>query len=319
MKKLDVIVVGELNVDLILNGMESFPGLGTEIFARDMTLTLGSSSAIFANNLSKLGTEVAFVGKVGNDYFGEFIVDNSRSARVQTDGILQTETSQTGATIVMSYGEERANVIHPGAMETLTISDIPTALLHEARHLHFSSYFLQPGIQQDLKHLFEAAKKAGLTTSFDIQWDPLDKWDLTLSEILPYVDIFLPNEIEAIKSTQTVSLDEAIDVLRNFGTTTIIKMGNKGSLSITKESLLHLPAYVNNQTVDAIGAGDSFNAGFISKYLKNAPIEVCQDFGNLIGALSTTASGGTGAFSDPTGLKKIAEEKFSYDKDGFTD
>src|SRR5690554_5292468 len=122
MKKLEVIVVGELNVDLILNGIESFPSLGKEILAKDMNLTLGSSSAIFANNLSSLGVGVGFVGKIGKDYFGDFILDNLRSAGVQTDGVIQSDSSQTGATIVMSFGEDRANLTHPGAMESFTMA-----------------------------------------------------------------------------------------------------------------------------------------------------------------------------------------------------
>jgi sugar/nucleoside kinase (ribokinase family) len=77
-KKFDVIVVGELNVDLILNQIESFPEVGKEKLAENMTLTLGSSSAIFASNLSALGMRVSFIGKVGNDVFGNFVKNNSK-------------------------------------------------------------------------------------------------------------------------------------------------------------------------------------------------------------------------------------------------
>ncbi len=317
MKTLDVMVVGELNVDIILNGIASFPSLGKEILAETMTHTLGSSSGIFASNLSSLGAKVGFIGRLGNDYFGDFILKRLRGAGVDTDGAIRSDSSPTGMTLVMSYGDDRANITHLGAMETLTIADVKESSLRQARHLHFSSYFLQPGIQQDLKHLFKTAKEAGLTTSFDAQWDPSEKWDLPLATLLPHVDLFFPNEVEAIHLTHSQTLGEAIEVLRHFSTATVIKMGNRGSLSVHGKELIHLPAYLNKQTVDAIGAGDSFNAGFIFKYLQKAPIPVCQDFGNLIGAISTTVAGGTGAFKDPKALKKIAREKFGYDKDGF--
>ncbi|MEP6951356.1 MAG: carbohydrate kinase family protein, partial [Ginsengibacter sp.] len=75
LKKFDVIVVGELNVDLILNQIESFPEIGKEKLADNMILTLGSSSAIFASNLSALGMRVSFVAKIGNDIFGHFCKD----------------------------------------------------------------------------------------------------------------------------------------------------------------------------------------------------------------------------------------------------
>jgi len=76
-KKFDVIVVGELNVDLILNSIDSFPEMGKEKIAKNMNLTLGSSSAIFASNLSSLGAQVGFIGKIGNDAFGFFILFSS--------------------------------------------------------------------------------------------------------------------------------------------------------------------------------------------------------------------------------------------------
>jgi len=75
---------------------------------------------------------------------------------------------------------------------------------------------------------------------------------------------------------------------------------------ITKE------AFLNTKVVDAIGAGDSFDAGFINKYINGSTLEECQAFGNLIGAVSTTAAGGTGAFSSYENVKKVAREKFDY-------
>ena len=76
--KTDVIVVGELNVDLILDKIESLPETGKEKLAERMSLTLGSSSAIFASNLSSLGMKVSFVAKAGNDIFGDFCMDRLR-------------------------------------------------------------------------------------------------------------------------------------------------------------------------------------------------------------------------------------------------
>lgn len=315
MKTLDVIVVGELNLDIIMNDIQGFPSIGKEILANKMTLTLGSSAAIFASNLSSLGAKVGFIGKLGKDHFGEFILDELQGVGVRTEGIQQGELP-TGATFVMNFGEDRANITYRGVMETLTFSDIPQDLLGEARHLHFSSYFFQPGLQKDLDKLLKFAKSAGLTTSFDAQWDPAEQWNSDLAELLPYTDIFLPNEKEAIKLTHSTCLDQAIKYLRGFNTTTIIKMGSKGSLSISKRGLLHLPAYINPQTVDAIGAGDSFNAGFIYKFLQRVPLEECQDFGNLMGAICTTAAGGTAAFKDPLRMAEIAKAQFGYNLSG---
>ena len=311
-KKFDVIVVGELNVDLILNNIDSFPEMGKEKIAKDMTLTLGSSSAIFASNLSSLGAKVAFLGKIGNDSFGELVIKSLSDKKVNTELIVKDKTSNTGATIVLNYEEDRAMVTYPGAMNNLDISDISDEAFSKAKHLHFSSYYLQPGIRNDVGLLFEKAKQLGLTTSFDMQWDPDEKWDLNYKEVLPNVDIFLPNEQELLNLTGKDDLDAALNDISQYSNSVAVKMGNKGSLLYSNKSKTEKNAYLNNQVVDAIGAGDSFNAGFIFKFIQGEPLDKCQNFGNLIGAINTTAAGGTTAFTNYNNIMKIAKEKFNY-------
>ncbi len=191
--KMDVIVIGELNVDIILNEIESFPVIGKEIIANSMSVTLGSSSAIFASNLSSLGAAVAFIGKMGKDNFAEVVLTSLERKNVDTSHIIKTTSLSTGATIVLNYDQDRANVTYPGAMNDFCLEDIDFGFLAGARHMHFSSCFLQPGIRKDLVTLFRKAKELGLTTSLDPQWDPEEKWDLPLEELLPFVDVFLPN------------------------------------------------------------------------------------------------------------------------------
>lgn len=319
MKKFDALVVGELNVDLILNSIEAFPKIGTETLAHEMTLTLGSSSAIFASNLSSLGMRVGFIGKLGKDVFGKLVLDSLTASGVDTSMIIQDDAVNTGATIVMSFGEDRAMVTHMGAMESLSLEDIRPEMLRQARHLHFSSVFLQPGIKNDLEKLFKMAKQEGLTTSFDPQWDPSEQWDLNLTSVFSHLDVFLPNESELMKLTGHENLDMAISALKGSKTTVVIKMGNKGSISLHEDKLLHIPPFLNKEVVDAIGAGDSFNAGFVAQFLRQASLDRCQEFGNLIGAISTTAPGGTGAFKDPDNIMSIAKEKFGYDANKSTD
>ncbi|MDF9796242.1 sugar/nucleoside kinase (ribokinase family) [Catalinimonas alkaloidigena] len=312
MKKFDVLVVGELNVDLIFNRINPLPEVGKEVLAEQMTLTLGSSSAIFASNLSSLGSNVGFIGKIGKDHFGEFILQSLNSKGVDTSHIKQSKDLQTGATVVLNFGEDRAMVTHPGAMNHLGIQDIQPEQLAQARHLHFSSFFLQSGIQEEVQQLFQQAKNLGLSTSFDTQWDPSEKWDVKLSSILPFVDVFLPNETEFLHLTGKHEFTEAIDSVKAFSNTIVVKRGNKGSVSWSKGRLLYQEPFLNRDVVDAIGAGDSFNAGFIHKFIQKSDVETCQEYGNLIGAISTTAVGGTSAFADRNHFTRIAKEKFGY-------
>ena len=309
-KIIDVLVVGELNVDLILDKIEKFPEVGKEVIAKNMTLTLGSSSAIFASNISSLGAKTAFLGKIGNDKFGEIVLESLQKSKVNTSLIKVDQQLGTGATIVLNVGEDRANTTYPGAMDFLTVDDIDDSDLKKARHLHFSSYFLQPGMWGRLGDLFKRAKLLGLTTSFDMQWDPNEMWDLDIEGVLPYVDVFLPNEKELMFLTKKDNLFAAIDWIKKYTNILVVKRGNEGSMVHYQDQLTDLPPFLNTQVVDAIGAGDSFNAGFIYKFINGCSIADCQKFGNLTGAVSTTEAGGTAAFSDYERFRKTAKERF---------
>jgi sugar/nucleoside kinase (ribokinase family) len=311
-RRFDVLVVGELNVDLILDGLSRWPAIGEETLAAGMTLALGSSSAIFARNLCCLGARVAFLGKVGSDRFGSFAVECLRSGGVDTSSVLVTKEHATGATVVLNQGEDRAMVTYPGAMEHLTLDDVTDAHLGSARHLHFASVFLQPGLRSSTAALFRRARKAGMTTSFNPQWDPGGAWDLDLASILPDVDVFLPNEQEILSLTRKGDIPSALATLRPFARAVVVKQGNRGATLQAGGHIVSRPALLNTRVVDAIGAGDSFDAGFVSRFLEGDPLEGCLAAGNLMGAVSTTAAGGTGAFTSLSGVMAIARERFQH-------
>lgn len=309
-KPFDILVVGELNVDLILNGIEKFPEIGKEVLARGMTLTLGSSSAIFASNISSLGMKTAFSGKTGRDKFGEVVIESLTASGVDVSMVKTDERAMTGATVILNVEEDRANTTYPGAMELLTPGEITDDDLNKAQHLHFSSYFLQPGMWEGLGELFRRAQAKGLTTSFDMQWDPAETWKLDYKAVLPHVNVFLPNEKELQFLAHQTDLTAAIAEVRKYTDILVVKRGNKGSMVITRDGISDMPPFLNKQVVDAIGAGDSFNAGFILKYIQGAPLHECQKFGNLTGAVSTTAAGGTAAFTNFESFRSVAHTVF---------
>lgn len=312
MKVFDVLVVGELNVDLILDKIQGFPEVGKEIISKEFNITLGSSSAIFASNLSSLETKVAFLGKIGNDSFSKLVKTSLENKKVNTDFIISSDRYKTGLTVVMNYGMDRANVTFPGAMEYLLEKDITDEILSQARHLHLSSIFFQTRLIKDVPKLFKRAKKLGLSTSMDPQWDPAEKWELNLAELLPYVDIFLPNVQEFKYITNSTDLRSGLEKIKSFAKTIIIKDGENGAHLWDTEKLITKPAFLNENVTDCIGAGDSFDAGFISEFLKGKDLEKCLEVGNITGAINTTASGGTGAFESLEKIKKIADDLFKY-------
>jgi sugar/nucleoside kinase (ribokinase family) len=311
-KQFDALVIGELNVDLILNQIGKFPEMGKEVLADNMNLTLGSSSAIFASNLSTLGTSVAFAGKLGHDNFGDHIIASLKSRGVNTDSIIRSVKHSTGATIVLNYGEDRAMVTYQGAMKYLGIQDIPDNVFLKCKHVHLSSVFLQPGLASDLVTLFKKAKSFGLTTSIDPQWDPAEKWDIGFQELLPYVDVFMPNIKELCAITNTTNLERGLNSLKSFAKIVVVKNGSEGAYLWDGNELLHQPPFLNREVVDSIGAGDSFDSGFIHKYLQGKSLKECLEFGALTGAINTTRPGGTNAFENLNLVKTIARSSFNY-------
>lgn len=311
-REFDVLVVGELNIDLILNNIEAFPTMGKEVIARDMTQTLGSSSAIFANNLCVLGSKVAFLGKVGMDNYADQVTSTLLKGGVDISNIIKTPDFLTGITVAMNFDNDRAMVTYPGAMNDFNINDITDEALNSASHMHLSSIFLQEGLKPDVITLFKRAKAAGMTTSFDPQWDPSEKWDVELADLLPNVDVFLPNVEELMQFTATSNVDDALAKIKPYCNVVIVKNGVKGSTMWDGTELKVQKAFLNDSVEDAIGAGDSFNSGFIYQFTNKKPLMECLEFGSVTGAVNTTGSGGTSAFCSLENVKKVAKDKFNY-------
>lgn len=310
--KFDVLVAGELNIDLILDKLDQFPVIGKEIMAAEMIYTLGSSSAIFASNLSTMGISVTYCGCIGSDNFGDKILDDLNSKKVNTQNIVRSKTSGTGITVVFNFDQDRAMITYPGAMNELTASAITNDMLSQSQHLHVSSVFLQPSLKPGLVDLFKRAKHLGMTTSLDPQWDPKEEWDCDWDNLLPLVDVFLPNIEELKNITQKKSEADAIDLIKNSANIIVIKKGTEGVTIISRDDFFYQPAFINNDFADAIGAGDSFDAGFISWFLQKKSLKECAKHGAVCGAINTTQKGGTTAFNDLNRVKKIALEKFNY-------
>ncbi len=308
-KKWDVIVAGELNIDIILNGIHSFPEMGKDIQADQFDFVLGSSSAIFACNIASLGAKVAFCGLIGQDYFGDFILEKLKEREIDTSMVIRTDKSHTGITFILNYDNDRVSVTYHGTMVLTSLDIIPFKSFINAKHFHLSSCFLLPKLLDRLPEIYKTVKKAGMTTSLDPQWDPHEKWNLDIPSIMEYLDIFFFNEKEFLAITKSSDLRASMEKTCSASNTIIIKQGTRGSTLYNRQSGFILnKGYLNPGIADAIGAGDSFNAGFIYKFINGAGLAECQDFGSLTGAVSTTRTGGTAAFDNPKVAAKIMME-----------
>ena len=313
MKNFDIIALGELNVDLILNQIEGEPEVGKEKFAKQLTLTLGSSTAIFAANAAAIGAKVAFCGMIGDDSFGDLVETSLQKKGVDTRFLIRQNKYATGATICMSYDEDRANLTYQGAMDYMSLDDIDPEVFKQAKHIHISSIFMQSGVKRDLKKILELCKQNGVTTSLDSQWDPTEQWDINLEEILPLVTVFMPNETELKFLTRSENLDEALEKIRPWVNAAVIKCGSKGSILMRKgQPDRKQAALLNKNVVDCIGAGDSFNSGFITRLAAGDDLARCQEYGNMTGAVNTTAAGGTTAFTSREDVERVGRERFGW-------
>lgn len=306
-----LVVVGELNVDLIFEQVNSLPALEKERCAEDMSIVLGSSSAILASNAQAIGLPAGFVGCIGSDTFGDFVVRALSQRGVDTSRIKVLPDVSTGATVVYTRGARRGMITYPGAMDYLTTDDIPWDYVAQAKHLHVSSLFLQRGLRPDCKQLFMQAKEIGLTTSLDTGWDPDEEWGADVLAMLEAVDVFFPNDEEAKRISGEASLEESLRILASRGSTVVITCGKEGVLATDGDNAIQLPA-ISVDPVDAIGAGDSFNAGFLSRYIKGCPFEECLQYGLMAGAYSTLAAGGTAAFEKDDFEEFVEEHRALY-------
>jgi sugar/nucleoside kinase (ribokinase family) len=306
-KRFDVSVVGELNADLILYGLPAALEPEREHLADNFAMTLGSSSAIFAHNLSLLGSRVGFTSCIGDDALGRLCVERLSQAGVDVHGVQVLGGKTTGVTVILPLPKNRYILSYLGTTLDLQVAHLDLDYLRGASHFHLSSFFLLRALRPALPGLFAEMKRTGLTTSLDTNDDPEDIWADDVKSMLRHVDVFLPNEREACKLAGVSDARDALDALSKLAATVVIKCGPAGSIAKRGADEFRA-APVSVQPVDTVGAGDSFNAGFLHKFVQEASLQECLEYGNIAAALSTTRAGGTEAFRD-----RAHREKFLRD------
>jgi sugar/nucleoside kinase (ribokinase family) len=288
----DVLVLGEINVDLILRAAEITPVFGQELLVEDATLTMGSSSVIFACGAARLGLRVGFVGVVGTDEFGQFMVRGMAARGIDTAHVIAEPDIKTGITVSLSTTADRALLTYAGSVAALTSEQVDRTLFHQASHIHIGSYFLQAGLQQGLPELMAQARARGLTVSMDTGWDPAEQWNSRLKETLAQTDVFLPNAEEALAISHQANINDALSTLAEQAPIVAVKLGAEGAIARQgQETVRATPPPV--QVVDTTGAGDSFDAGFVCGYLKGWPLERTLRLACACGSLATRQPGGT--------------------------
>jgi len=329
---LDLLVIGDAVPDVIVGDVVGDIAFGqAETLVERGALTVGGSSAIMACGAARLGLRVAFVGAVGDDSAGRFMREELSARDVDVSGCIVLPGRSTGLTVHLvrpGHERDRAMLTSPGCVGDLTAAEVPRALVARARHLHGGSFFLLPDLAPGLARLFAEARRAGHTTSLDTQGDWSGRWQGHLRETLQETGVYLPNLDEALaasaalgtaatagvqpgaqavgaslESLGALNLEGVLRTLAGLGPQPVIKCGAQGAVALDGDAVVRAAA-LRADPVDTIGAGDSFDAGFVYGSLQGWPVSRSLGFAAACGSLSTRAAGGVDA--QPTASETLA-------------
>jgi sugar/nucleoside kinase (ribokinase family) len=291
---LDLVVLGDCNPDLLVAGAVE-PEFGqVERIVDDAELVIGGSAAITACGAARLGLRTGLIGVVGNDFLGRFMREAVAEAGVDLSGISVDGRHRTGISVVLVRGDDRAILTALGTIPELSEEVVDRALLRAARHVHVSSYFLQHRLRAELPALLRDAKSAGATASIDPNWDPREEWDGGLLEALRDADLLFANAEEVRRIAGEDDVETAARKLAERGPQVVVKLGPDGALAVHGADVVRAPA-LRVDVADTVGAGDSFDAGFLAGVLSGRSPEESLALACACGSLSTRAAGGTAA------------------------
>jgi sugar/nucleoside kinase (ribokinase family) len=284
-------VLGDLNLDIILSGIGSYPSLGREILAQNRVLKAGGSAANVAMMLAVNDVPVRFFCRVGKDFAGEFVVKILEEYGVNTDTVCFSEYETTGVTVSLAYPDDRMYVTFPGTVSSTKPEELKGTYIREGEHLHLASYFLQEGLAPYMGVMLKDAKKAGMSTSLDPGGDPSGKWDVKgLQPYFQYIDWFFPNSDELLGFTRAESLEDALKFFPGEVTGIIVKAGDQGAFTRYHGKTRHFPA-VAVEVIDTTCAGDCFDAGFLYGISSGASFSDAVNLGNRFGAHAVSTLG----------------------------
>ena len=294
-KKWHVYVYGDVNIDLVVPGVDALPDPGTEEDVPVMETFVGGGAALFALGVAKLGLVPVFQGSVGRDMYGAYIRSLFRELGADDSLLSDSDSKKTGISISFTNERDRCFLTYRGTNEGLSLRHMDLDQVRYARHVHVTGYEGTSNHEEYLGMLKKIKVLPGVTVSFDVGWDMTGAWYEGIFELLPMIDVLFMNETECCHYTRCSDPEEGARKLAQSAGMAVIKLGKRGSMAVKDGVLTFAPAYPVT-AVDTTGAGDSFNAGFVSAFLEGRSMEECLKYGNGCGALSVTKLGGNTGF-----------------------
>lgn len=289
MKHCEILIPGHYFCDVIFTGIPGFPALGTELYTEKLTVVPGGClNSVTA--LTRLGVNTGWLGTLGSDLFSRYISGLITQENIDRRWLTERDEPLQRVTVSLSYPHDRAFVTYVDPAPDLLDATQHAVENEECDHLHFTGLMVDARVPD----LLRACHERGITVTMDCQHRPETLADPLVREILPLLDIFMPNAAEAMHLTETTSIEAAARLLRGYAPFLVIKDGGNGAQAWQGDQYVHIPA-LPVEVIDTTGAGDVFNAGFLAAYRAGYDLPTCLKWGNICGGLSTTGYGGCSA------------------------
>lgn len=291
----DVLCAGIIVADHVCTPIPRLPEAGELVMAERLLLTLGGCAANAAVDLAKMGFRAKVVARVGGDAFGRIVTDLLHEQGVDVSGIRQSADLDTSQTLILNVTSEDRRFIHSfGANAEFSAADLPEDLVRQCKVLYVGGYLLMPGLRQaDLLPIFRKAREAGVRTVLDVAIPKPGAYLAQLEQLLPHVDVFLPNNDEAELITGESDPLRQAELFHKMGArTAVVTRGVEGAVLISDQIRLRSGVFTVPY-VDGSGGGDAFDAGYICGMLKNLAVEDCLRLASALGASCVRALGTT--------------------------
>ncbi len=291
----DCLCMGILFADVACSPVDHVPEAGELVAPDRIQLGLGGCASNTALNLARLGIRVGASGCVGQDVFGQFIIDELAGGGVDTSGIHRLQDIHTACTMIINVaGQDRRFLASPGANTLFQVDDIPTEWVRHARAIYIGGYLMLLALEtQEMVELLRAARQGGAKVLLDVV-GVADRASFDrVALMLPETDVFLPNDDEAAALTGLSDPVEQAERFRDAGAqTVVITQGDKGSLLVGDRLRLRAEVYPST-FVGGTGSGDAFDAGYIAGLLAGEDPAGCLRWGSALGASCVRAIGAT--------------------------
>jgi sugar/nucleoside kinase (ribokinase family) len=271
------------------------PSAGELVLAERLLLTIGGCAANVAIDLGKMDVSAEVVGRVGGDVFGRVVSDLLLENQVEASGLLVSPTSDTSQTLIINVAGQDRRFIHTfGANAEFSAADIPLNRVAHCKVLYVGGYLLMENVrQEELLPVFRAARRAGAKTVLDVVTPGPADYLPRLDQLLPQVDVFVPNNLEAELISGEADPFEQAELFHRLGVaTTIITLGGVGSILVNDHQRLRAGTFPM-PFVDGAGGGDAFCAGYIAGMLRGYEAEDCLRLASALGASCVRAIGTT--------------------------